>query len=258
MILCLDVGNSHIFGGVFSDEQLLLTFRYSTKQQAATSDQMGVFLKSVLRDNDINSNAIKHIAISSVVPDIDYSLRSACSKYFRVKPFFLHAGVVTGLSYAIEQPTELGADRLATAIAAINQFPQQNIIVVDLGTATTFCAITADKCYLGGVIMPGMRLSMEALQFNTAKLSAVEIIKPTHYVGRTTATNIQAGLYFGQLAAIRQITAGIIQESFADHKPVVIGTGGFAHLFRDEQVFDSLQSDLVLHGIRFAWLLNHR
>lgn len=251
MILCLDVGNSQIFGGVFVHEKIKLRFRHVT-QKGTTSDQLGIFLKAVLRENSIEPKSIHQVAICSVVPHMDYSLRAACKKYFDIEPFFLQAGVKTGLKIKVRNPVEVGTDRIANAVAAVTQFPDKNIIVVDLGTATTFCAISNKKEYLGGVIMSGMRLAMESLQTNTAKLFSVEIVSPTTAVGRSTAESIQAGLYYGQLGAIREIANRISQEVFSEHTVKLIGTGGFAHLFEKEKLFAAIMPDLVLDGLRIA------
>ncbi len=255
MLLCLDVGNTQIFGGVFEGEKIKLRFRHDTKQ-SGSSDDSGIFLRTVLRENDINTKDIKKIAICSVVPSVDYSLRSACIKYFDIDPFLLQAGVKTGLKIKYRNPIEVGADRIANAIAAIKLYPNQNIIIVDLGTATTMCAISADKEYLGGVIMAGIRISMNALQSNTAKLFPVEILKPDVVVGRSTIEGIQSGLYYSQLGLIKELTQRIAQENFSKQKPVVIGTGGFANLFEKEKVFSIVAPDLVLQGLYEALRMN--
>lgn len=255
MILCLDIGNSQIFGGVLKGEDIQLHFRYPT-QRGTTSDQFGLFLKEVLRENKIATEAIKQIAICSVVPHLDYSLRSACIKYFDIEPFMLQAGVKTGLKIKYRNPLEVGADRIANAIAAVKLFPQKNIIVVDMGTATTFCAVNSGKEYLGGIILPGIRLSMESLSNNTAKLFAVEIVQPETALGRSTIESIQSGLYFSQLGAIREITRQITRETFADKKPLIIGTGGFASLFEKEKIFDAIMPDLILQGLKSALEMN--
>ena len=161
MILCLDVGNSQIFGGLFEQQKIQLKFRYSTRKEA-TSDELGVFLKNVLNENGIDHHKVTEIAISSVVPSLDYSLSSACKKYFNIVPFILKAGVKTGLLIKIKNPLELGADLIAGAMAAVDQFPGKNLIIVDFGTATTFAAISSKKEYLGTVILSGVRLSMQA------------------------------------------------------------------------------------------------
>lgn len=255
MLLCLDVGNTQIFGGVFDDKSLQLRFRYNSKF-GATSDELGVFLKNVLHENAIDYAKIKHIAISSVVPSFDYSLSSACQKYFKVMPFFLRAGVKTGLQIKTRNPVELGADLIAGAIAAVEEFPNKNLIVVDFGTATTFAIVSAKKEYLGTVILPGVRLSMLALGENTAKLFPVEIIKAQTVIGRSTAESIQAGLYFGQLGTVKEIKKRITEEAFDGKEPIVIGTGGFVSLFEDENLFTTSAPNLVLDGLRIAYELN--
>ncbi|MBN1684126.1 MAG: type III pantothenate kinase [Gammaproteobacteria bacterium] len=248
MKLCLDVGNSHIFGGVFDNEQLGLHFRYRTNP-ASTSDELGIFLQNVLQKNDIQTSSIQKIAISSVVPAINYSLMAACKKYFCIDPIILTPDCSHGLSIDIERPHELGADLIADAVGAVHRFPRQNIVIVDFGTATTISAVSAAKVYLGTVIMPGMKVSMSALHHNAAQLFSVEIMKPTKVLGRTTEQSIQSGLYFGQLGTVREITGRIIQEVFPNQKVVLIGTGGFSQMFREEPLFDTILPDLVLEGL---------
>jgi len=257
MILCLDVGNSQIFGGVFdSQDEIKLRFRYATLH-GGTSDQLGIFLKSVLQHNDIDVKHIQQIAICSVVPAIDYSLRAACLKYFSIDPFILQAGVKTGLRIKYRNPVEVGADRIANAIGATHYFPKKNIIVVDFGTATTLCAISKEKDYLGGAILPGIRLSMETLQDNTAKLSSVEILKPQQAIGRSTIESIQSGLYYGQLGAVKELKHRLSQEIFSQEEVISIGTGGFSHLFEEEGFFTCIMPELVLEGLKIA-LFNNR
>ncbi len=255
MLLCLDVGNTQIFGGVFDESSLQLKFRYNARL-GSTSDELGVFLKNVLRENNIDYTQIKHISIGSVVPSIDYSLSSACQKYFKVMPFFLQVGVKTGMQIKTRNPVELGADLIAGSIAAVGQFPNKNLIVVDFGTATTFAIISDKKEYLGTVILPGVRLSMSALGEKAAKLFPVEIIKAKTVVGRSTAESIQAGLYFGQRGTVKEIKRQITDEAFSGKEPVVIGTGGFVSLFDDEELFTTSAPNLVLDGLRLAYELN--
>ena len=199
MMLCIDVGNSHIYGGVFIDDVIGVRFRHTSK--VSTSDEMGIFLKHVLRENGCMPEKIERIAICSVVPPLDYSLRAACLKYFSIEPFFLQAGVKTGMNIKYRNPLEVGSDRIANAIAATHLFAQQNLIIIDFGTATTFCAITAEKAYMGGAILPGVRLFTEALSQNTAKLPSVEIVKMEHVLGRSTIESIQSGVFYGALGA---------------------------------------------------------
>jgi len=251
MILCLDVGNTHILGGVFEQGKIKLQFRYETKQ-GGTSDQLGIFLRNVLGENNIKHDSIKQIAICSVVPSLDYSLRAACIKYFNITPFCLAMGAKTGIQIKTKNPNETGADLVATAIGAVSHYPKQNIIVADFGTATTLSAISANKEFLGAAFLPGIRLAMHALEDHTSKLSAVEIIKPEKMIGTTTKESIQSGLYYSHLGTLREIIAGMTHEAFANAKPVVLGTGGFAHLFEDENIFSVIMPSLVLEGLYLA------
>ena len=254
MMLCLDVGNSHIYGGVFFGDEIALRFRHTST--GSTSDEMGIFLKNVLRENQCDPNAVRRVGICSVVPQLDYSLRSACIKYFSVEPFFLQAGVKTGLNIKYRNPVDVGADRIANAIAATHQFPGEPLIIIDFGTATTFCVIDAQKGYLGGAILPGLRLSMDALSNNTAKLPAVDLVRVDDVIGRSTIESIQSGLYFGALGAAREIVQRIKLRLFPSQNVLVLATGGFAPLFERQGLYDHVLSDLVLQGVRIAMDMN--
>lgn len=255
MILCLDVGNSHITGGVFQGDNIQTRFRYDTKQ-THTSDQIGVFFRSVLRENNVQPESIKQIAIASVVPSFDYSLRSACIKYFNNEPFILQAGVKTGLKIKTANPSEVGADLIAAAIAATHQFPKQAAIIVDFGTATTYTAVNAQQEFLGVTILPGFKIAMESLRGNAAKLPSVEIKKPHNVLGRNTIECIQSGLYYSQLATLKELTATISEQYFNGEQAVIIGTGGFSHLFANDNIFTHLEPDLTLKGIYLALAKN--
>ena len=251
MILSLDVGNTQVYGGLFEgpigQEKMLLSFRRNSKQ-GSSSDEVGIFLRMVLKENGFDPAKIKQIVLCSVVPDVIYSLKGACQKYFNINPFILQAGVRTGLKIKYRNPLEVGADRIANSIAATHMHPNKNLILVDLGTATTFCAVTADKDYLGGTIIAGLKLSMEALEAKTAKLPSVEIVSSSQALGQSTVESLQSGLFYGHLGAMREIITRLSQECFKGEKPFVIGTGGFSALFEKEKIFDSIIPDLVLKG----------
>jgi type III pantothenate kinase len=255
MILCLDVGNSQIYGGVFSNEEIKLRFRHNTNY-STSSDEIGLFLKTVIKENGINPEEIKNIAICSVVPQVVYSLSNACRKYFKINPFLLQAGVKTGLKINYRNPVEVGADRIANAIAATQMYPNENLIVADFGTATTLCVITKNKDYLGGSIIPGVRICMESLESKTAKLPSVEIIKAKNIVGRSTVESIQSGLYFSHLYGVRGMIEQMTKEHFPTEDVKLIGTGGFSRLFEDEKLFHKIHPDLVLQGLYFALKTN--
>jgi type III pantothenate kinase len=255
MLLCLDIGNTNIYGGIFDQETLVFQFRYPSKN-GCTSDQLGIFLKTYLREVGIVPEKIQHVAFCSVVPALDYSVSSAFIKYFSKTPFILQGGVKTGLQIKYKNPGEVGADRIANAIAAAHNFPGKNIIIVDLGTATTFEVISAQGEFLGGAILPGIQMQMRALNEHTSKLPPVRIIKPASTLGQSTTLNIQSGLYFGHRGAIKEIIAGITADIFHNAPPTVIGTGGFSQLFEADQLFDAILPDLVLQGLRIAYEKN--
>jgi len=255
MILCLDIGNTQIFGGVFDNDKLRLRFRRNSRT-GASSDEIGVFLRSVLRENDIDPKNVRQIALCTVVPEVLHSVRNACMKYFNINPFVLQAGVKTGLKIRYKNPVEVGPDRIANAIAGTHLYPDQNLLIMDFGTATTFCAVTADKQYLGGVITAGVRISMEALESRTSRLPAVEIISPVSCLSQTTVESIQSGLYYGNIGQAREIIARIQEEAFKGEKLKVIGTGGFATLFDKAKLFDEESPDLVLFGLHIALKMN--
>ena len=255
MKLCLDVGNSHIYGGVYESGRVLLTFRKASKT-GSSSDEYGLFFRSVLRENGIDPNQVAEIALCSVVPEAIYAISAACQKYFDIRPFILQAGVKTGLKIQYRNPLEVGADRIANAIAGIDLFPGENLIIVDLGTATTLCAVGKDRSYKGGVILPGLKMSMQALESGTSKLGSVEIIRKDTCLGRTTAASIQSGLYFGHLGALQEIMHRIRLEEFGGQRPKVIATGGFASLFDGAGLFDQVVQDLVLRGLLAVLELN--
>ncbi len=255
MLLALDCGNTHMLGGVFRDGELLFKFRKSSRNQS-TSDEIGIFLKSIMRENNVNLGEIRKFAVCSVVPDITYSACQSAVKYFSLEPFVLRPGVKTGLNLKYKNPSEIGADRIANAIGAFALYGNKNMIVVDMGTATTFCIISAQKEYLGGMIMPGIKISMESLARETAKLPRVEIIKPEKMEGKTTIDAIQCGLYYSNYHAIKGICAEIKKAYFPERSVISIGTGGYSKIFEGENLFNHVNQELVLWGINAAVQMN--
>jgi type III pantothenate kinase len=251
MLFCLDVGNSELFGGVYEGHKLRATFRRMSGTRSS-SDELGIFFRAVLRENGIDPDAIDGAAICSVVPDVMHSLRNCFQKYFRLEPFLLQPGARTGLKIRYRNPLEVGADKIANAIGGVSRFPGKDLIIVDFGTATTLCAVNKDSEYLGGIITPGMQISMAALESWTARLTAVEIVKPAAVLGRSTVESIQSGLYYGALTTVRSLAAAITDEQFAGRKPVLIGTGGFGRMFEEEKLFDVFIPELPLMGLRRA------
>lgn len=251
MILALDVGNTQIYGGVFDGEKIKVSFR-KTSKGAVTSDELGIFLKQALRENDISPESIKKIGISSVVPEFTHSLNNCCKKYFNMEPFFISAETQPELHIKGRPATGLGADRVANAVAAMRLYPKTNLIVIDFGTANTYCAISARKEYKGGAIQVGLATGVAALADNAAQLSMVGILKPAGAAGLTTATQMQSGVYYSNLGAIKEIAARFKKECFPGEKAKVILTGGLGRLFEKESVIDAYEPDLVLRGIKIA------
>lgn len=251
MLLALDVGNSQIFCGVFDGEKLETTFR-RTSSVHASSDEFGAFFRVTLRENGIDPGEIDMAAICSVVPDAVRALRHCFRKYFGFEPFLLQPGVKTGLKIRYRNPLDVGADKIANAIGALSRFPGRNLLIVDFGTATTLCAVSKDKEYLGGIIAPGLNMSMAALESQTARLPAVEIIRPPAILGRSVVESIQSGLYYGTLATVRFLAASVTREHFAGERPFIVGTGGIGRLFESENLFDEFVPELPLLGLRRA------
>ncbi len=255
MILCLDVGNTHIFGGLLEKNDIRLRFRFPSAQ-AFTSDIFGLFLKEVIRENRFNPDEVNAISISSVVPSLHYTIISACEKYFSLKPIIIKPGVKTDLTLAIDNPAELGADRIANAVGARAQFPGANLAIFDFGTATTACAISKEGVYIGGAIWPGFKSSMAALSSKTALLSDVEIQRPKNLLGTDTQTQLHIGLYYSQLGAIKELLNDWQLKAFKNAPAVVIATGGYGRLVASEPVINHYLPDLVLQGLRVIWEKN--
>ena len=251
MLLTLDVGNSQIFCGVYDGEELKTTFR-RTSSVRASSDEFGTFFRATLRENRVDPGEIGMAGICSVVPDAVRSLQNCFRKYFGLEPYLLQPGVRTGLKIRYRNPLEVGADKIANAIGALSRFPGRNLVIVDFGTATTLCAVSKDREYLGGIITPGVNMSMEALESQTARLPMVEIVRPAAILGRSMVESIQSGLYYGTLASVRFLAAAIAKEHFGGERPLTVGTGGIGRLFKDEDLFDEFVPELPLLGLRRA------
>lgn len=256
MILTVDVGNTQITGGLFDEDgKLVLQFRRTT-HMGTSSDELGLFFRSVIRENGFHWQKIQRIGVCSVVPSINYSLQSAFTKYFNCRALFIQAGIKTGLKLRYANPKEIGADRIAAAIGAVSLHPETDLIVIDMGTATTIDVVTKDKEYLGGAIIPGLRISVEALANETAKLPMVEITKPEHSLGTNTIEAIQSGNFYIHLGGLKELCSQYTTSIFNGKKPLVLGTGGFSRIFEETKLFDEISPELVLLGIKKALELN--
>ena len=257
MYLCVDIGNSQIHSGVFSvDGELKAQFRYNTSQ-FGSSDQFAVFVSQVLRENNIEPSKITRVAVASVVPSIDYSIASAFMKYFNITPLFLQPGTKTGIKISSNNSAEIGADLIAGAVGGVVMHSGKHLLIFDFGTATTLVYITPDAEFVGGAVLPGLRLMMESLQHNTAKLFTVNISVPTQAISRDTKTAIQSGLYYSQIGAAKELISRVIEEyKIPRHELVIIGTGGFATLLNVSNLFDEIVPNLILQGLYQVLKLN--
>lgn len=253
MLLVMDVGNTNVVIGIYKGKQLLHQWRLSTSRNK-TEDEYGTLIKMFLRDVDIQIVDIDDVLISSVVPPIMYSLERMVLKYFKRKPLIVGPGIKTGLNIKVDNPKEVGADRIVNAVAAIAEYGAP-LIIVDLGTATTFCLINEEGVYLSGAISPGINISMEALYQNAAKLPKVEFAKPESVVGRNTVMAMQSGLYYGYIGLIDGIVTRMKQQ--LKTIPKVIATGGLAdYISQDSNSIDIVDPDLTLKGLQIIYERN--
>ncbi len=255
MVLCLHIGNTRVHGGLFEGDRLRLQF-HRMSQRRTSADEFGIFLLEVLGAHRLGPEVVERISLSSVVPEATTALRQACGTYFGVAPFVLQAGVRTGMKIAYRNPLEVGADRIAHAMAAMQAYPERDLVVASYGTATTFCALRGDRTYLGGAIMPGVRVSLEALVGSAARLSSVEVAAVDTPIGRSTAESMQIGLYFGQVGLTREMLRRLGDSAFGGRRPLVIATGEFAGLLEPEGLFDAVIPELVLRGLYLALMMN--
>ncbi|HEY1937886.1 MAG TPA: type III pantothenate kinase [Candidatus Angelobacter sp.] len=264
MLLVVDVGNTNTVLGVYetgisgfapkkSPPRLLAHWRVATVM-THTVDEYGVLFRNLFAIGKVEATEVRGIIISSVVPPMDSTLREVCERYFHLKPLFVEPGIKTGMPVLYENPQEVGADRIVNGVAAFEKFGGP-CVVVDLGTATTFDAISRKGEYLGGVISPGIGISARALFEHTARLPFVDIKKPAKVIGTNTVGSIQAGLFFGYLGLVDGILERLIGELGADTK--VVATGGLATLIGDNSKYIKNIDDLLtLNGLRIIWERN--
>ncbi len=254
MILVMDVGNTNTVLGVYEGKKLLYSWRMGTDKEK-TSDEIGMFIVSLFNNEGLEKTAIQAVIIASVVPPVMYTLEHAISKYLKLSPIIVGPGVKTGINLKTENPREVGADRIVNAVAAYEIYGGP-LIVVDFGTATTFCAISSKGEYLGGVICPGIKISAEALFQKAAKLPRIELVKPENIIGKNTVASMQAGIVYGYTGKVDFIVNRMKKEMKEDNIKV-IATGGLARLIASESsVIDELNGMLTLEGLRIIYEKN--
>ncbi len=254
MLLAFDVGNTNIVLGVFEEDRLLVDWRIST-QREKTADEYAMLIKQLCATNNIHFSQIQHIIISSVVPPLMGTLEQMAKKYFSIEPLVVGAHTETGLKILYDNPQEVGADRIVNAIAAYAKYGGP-AIVVDFGTATTFCALSAKGEYLGGAISPGIGISTEALFQRAAKLPKIELIKPKSIIGKNTVVSMQAGIIYGYIGQVDGIVTRMKKE--LGGKALTIATGGLAPLIaEDSETIDQVDQLLTIEGLRLIYHRNN-
>lgn len=255
MLLAMDVGNTHIVVGIYRKEKLLNFWRIKSERDK-TEDQYGIIVKNLLWYSDLPPLEIKDIIISSVVPPITQILNRMGTKYFDVKPMVVDLNKNIGIYLRYENPGEVGADRIVNAIAGYELYGGP-LIIVDFGTATTFCAISEEGAYLGGAIAPGITISTDALFNLAAKLPKVELTRPSKVIGRNTTASMQSGIFYGFVGQVDGIVKKMIQEFYTT--PTVLATGGLAELIASEsETIDRINPYLTLEGLRIIYNKNKR
>ena len=252
MLVAFDVGNTNIVVGVYNGRQLLTSWRMETNG-SKSADEYGMLLNQLFAYNGLDITQVEDVIISTVVPSILYTLQHLSQKYFNRQAIVIAPGIKTGLVIKYDNPKAVGADRIVNAVAALDQY-EGSVIVIDFGTATTVCAITEKGEYLGGVIVPGIKISSDALFEKTAKLPKVEIETPGHVICRNTIDGIKAGLVYGNIGMVEYIVKRMKQEMIeylGEEKPIrVIATGGLASLIADEtDCIDHIDKLLTLTGL---------
>ena len=258
MILLVDVGNTNIVLGVHNGQEYIASWRISSDGNK-TSDEYSIQVMQLFNVSEIDPKEIKGVIVSSVVPNIMHSLENMLRKCFCHEPIIVGPGIKTGINIKYDNPKEVGADRIVNAVAA-HEIYKKSAIIIDFGTATTFCALRKNGDYLGGCICPGIRISADALFERAAKLPRVELEVPKTIICKSTVTSMQAGILFGYIGQVEYIVKKMkeeIKNSKNKEEPLVIATGGLANLIAKQIDFiDIVDSDLTLEGLKILYEKN--
>jgi type III pantothenate kinase len=253
MLLVMDVGNTQTVMGVYDKSTLRVNWRISTDLRKS-GDEFWVIVRNLFREADLDTMAVDGVCISSVVPPLQGMLEDVCHRYFKTEPIIVEPGIKTGLSILVDNPREVGADRIVNSVAGIELYGGP-LILVDFGTATTFDVVTAKAEHIGGVIVPGITISAEALFQRAAKLHRVELIAPKNVIGRDTSSAIRSGLIYGYAELVDGMVRRIKREM--EGTPRVIATGGNAEVIAEQsKEIEEVCPLLTLVGLRIIYERN--
>ncbi|RWZ51275.1 type III pantothenate kinase [Halobacillus fulvus] len=256
MNFVLDVGNTNTVLGVFDQGELKYQWRIKTDRHK-TEDEFGMLIKSLFDYEGLRFEDMEGVIISSVVPPIMFALERMSRYYFKKQPMIIGDGLVdAGLPMKYPHPEEIGADRIVNAVGAIGEY-KLPLVIIDFGTATTYCYINEQGEYLGGAIAPGINISMEALYAKAAKLPKIEIKRPEHVIGQSTVEAMQSGVFYGYVGQVDEVVRRMKETS--DQTPTVIATGGLASLIADQSsTIDHVDPFLTLKGLHKIYERNKR
>jgi type III pantothenate kinase len=253
VLLVIDVGNTNIVLGIYEQDRLVKDWRIST-DPARTTDEYAILIQELFRFSGIGFADIRDIILSSVVPVMTGVLEKLSRNYFNLKPYVIGPGIKTGMPINIDNPREVGADRIVNAVAGFEKY-KTSLVIVDFGTATTFDFVNRKGHYCGGAIAPGLMISAEALFQKASKLPRVEIAKPPSIIAKNTVCSMQAGIFYGYIGLVDEIVSRMKTES--RETPKVIATGGLARLIAPEsKTIDMVEEYLTLEGLRILYQRN--
>jgi type III pantothenate kinase len=253
MLLVIDVGNTHMVVGIYEGDKLKRSWRISTDLKK-TEDEFAMLFKNLLAEKELKYADIRAVVISCVVPPLTWILVKMSEDYLNIRPLIVNCHLKLNIKIKVDYPEEVGADRIVNAVAVYALYGGPAIII-DFGTATTFCALDKNGNYLGGAIAPGLELSSYALFEKTAKLPEVELVEPKYAIGRNTIQAIQSGVYLGHLGLTRELIERFKKELTGD--PMVIVTGGLGELIEKGcKLIDKVDPLLTLKGLRMIYHLN--
>ncbi len=254
MLFVIDIGNTNIKYGVYDGKKLIATFRVSSKREN-TADEYGVIVEDLLKSQNIQKEQIEGIIMSSVIPQLNYTMEHMCLAYFGRKPLMVGPGLKTGINLKVDNPREVGADRIVNSVAAFKKYGGP-LICIDFGTATTFNVLSEKGELLGGVIAPGIKGALNSLVNGTAKLPNVELVLPGKTICKNTETNMQAGILYGFVGLVEYLVCKM-KEELGTQNVKVIATGGLGQVIAKEaKCIDVIDRSLTLEGLRILYEIN--